>query len=117
MVTRTSRFSHIMPILKSLRCLPVIYRINFKICCLKYRALSLGQPYYLPSLLTKDEILIFCVPHLLTPLLYNVPKKLQQHSLFFLTLHLFFGIIYLKLFILLLHTCPLGKIQKHIYLI
>ena len=31
-VTRTSRFSHITPILKSLHWLPVIYRINFKIC-------------------------------------------------------------------------------------
>ena len=33
-VTRTSRFTHIAPILKSLYWLPVICHINFKICCL-----------------------------------------------------------------------------------
>ena len=46
MVTRTSRFFHILPILKSLHWLPVIYRINFKICCLIHCALSLVKPYY-----------------------------------------------------------------------
>ena len=51
-VTRISRFTHITPILKSLHWLPVSYRINFKICCLTHRAISLGEPYYLRSLLS-----------------------------------------------------------------
>ena len=39
-VTRTSRSSHITPVLKSLHWLPVQYRINFKLCCFPHRALS-----------------------------------------------------------------------------
>ena len=50
-VTRTSRSSHITPVLKSLHWLPVQYRINFKLCCITHRALSLKEPYYLNSLL------------------------------------------------------------------
>ena len=50
-VTRTSRSSHITPLLKSLHWLPVKYRINFKLCCITHRALLLGEPYYLNSLL------------------------------------------------------------------
>ena len=50
-VTRTSRSSHIIPVLKSLHWLPVQYRINFKLCCITHRALSLKEePYYLNSL-------------------------------------------------------------------
>ena len=45
-VTRTSHFTQITPILKSLHLLPVLCRINFKICCLTHRAISLGEPYY-----------------------------------------------------------------------
>ena len=33
-VTRTSRSSHITPLLKSSHWLPVKYRINFKLCCI-----------------------------------------------------------------------------------
>ena len=51
-VTRTCRFTHITPILKSFYWLPVLYRINFTICCLTHRAISLGKPYYLRSLLS-----------------------------------------------------------------
>ena len=50
-VTRTSRSSYITPLLKSLHWLSVQYRINFKLCCITYRALSLGEPHYLNSLL------------------------------------------------------------------
>ena len=46
-VTRTSRSSNITPILKSLYYLPVKYHINFKLCCITQRALSLGEPRYL----------------------------------------------------------------------
>ena len=51
-VTRTSRFTHITPILKSLQWLPVLYCKNFKLCCLSHRAISLGEPYYLRFLLS-----------------------------------------------------------------
>ena len=50
-VTRTSRSSYITHILKSLHWLPVKYRINFNLCCITHRALSLGEPHYLNSLL------------------------------------------------------------------
>ena len=50
-VTRTSRSSHITPVLKSLHWLPVQYRINFKLCCITHRVLSLEGPHYLNSLL------------------------------------------------------------------
>ena len=49
-VTRSVRSSHITPVLKSLHLLPVNYRINFKICCITHRALSLHEPHYLSSL-------------------------------------------------------------------
>ena len=48
---RTSRSSHITPLLKSLHWLPVKYRISFKLCCITHHALSLGEPHYLNSLL------------------------------------------------------------------
>ena len=49
-VTRTSHSSRITPFLKSLHWLPVQYRINFKLCCITHRALSLKEPHYLNSL-------------------------------------------------------------------
>ena len=50
-VTRTSCSSHITPALKSLHWFPVQYHINFKLRCITHRALSLGEPNYLNSLL------------------------------------------------------------------
>ena len=49
--TRTSRSSHITTILKSLHWLRVKYRINFKLCRITQRALSLQESYYLNYLL------------------------------------------------------------------
>ena len=51
-VTRTSRSSHITPLLKSLHWLLAEYLINLKLSCITHRALSLGKPHYLNSLLT-----------------------------------------------------------------
>ena len=45
-VTKSSHFLHITLTLKSLHWLPVFYCINFKICCITHRALSLGEPFY-----------------------------------------------------------------------
>ena len=50
-VTRTSRSSHIIPLLKSLHWLPVKYCINFKLCCITHCTLSLEKPHDLNSLL------------------------------------------------------------------
>ena len=51
-VTNSFNFSHITLTLKSLHWLPEFFRINFKIRCITHRALSLGEPFYLNSLLT-----------------------------------------------------------------
>ena len=48
-VTHTSHLSQITPILKSLFWLPVQYCINFKLCCIAHRTLSLGKSHYLNS--------------------------------------------------------------------
>ena len=46
--------------------------------------------------------------HLFVP----ISKKSTIAFACFLTLHLFFGIIYLTLFVLLLHTCPFEKLEN-----
>ena len=48
-VTHRVRSSHITPILKSLHWLSVNYCINFKICCITHRAVSLHESHYLSS--------------------------------------------------------------------
>ena len=47
-VTKSSRFFHITPLLKSLHWLPVRYRIKFKLC---FQALTSGQPVYIRNML------------------------------------------------------------------
>jgi hypothetical protein len=51
-VFRSSRHSHITPVLKSLHWLPVHFRIKFKICLITHRLLSFNQPPYLSHALT-----------------------------------------------------------------
>ena len=51
-VTKSPRFSHLVPLLKSLHWLPIRHHIIFKICTITYQALSSRQPAYLHSLLT-----------------------------------------------------------------
>ena len=51
-VTCSPRFSRSVPLLKSLRWLPVHYRIIFKICTIAYQALSSTHLAYLNSMLT-----------------------------------------------------------------
>ena len=50
-VTKSPRFCHITPLLKSLHCLPVRYGIKFKLCSLTYQALTSGQPVYIQNML------------------------------------------------------------------
>ena len=51
-ITRTSRFAHITPHLKSLHWLPIRFRIKFKICTLTYKALNTSTPSYLRDCLS-----------------------------------------------------------------
>ena len=51
-VTRSPRFSHSVPLLKSLHWLPVQSRIIFKLCTIAYQTLSSGEPWYLFSMLS-----------------------------------------------------------------
>ena len=55
-ITRTPRFEHITPHLKSLHWLPIRFRINFKICTLTYKALNTGVPSYLRDCLNYRNI-------------------------------------------------------------
>ena len=51
-VTWSPRFSHSVPLLKSLQWLPVRYRIILKICTITHQVLPPKQPAYFHSLLT-----------------------------------------------------------------
>jgi len=51
-VTRSSRFTRSVPLLKSLHWLPLHYRIIFKMYTITYLALSCTQPAYINSMLT-----------------------------------------------------------------
>ena len=114
-VTRTSRSSHITPILKSLHWLPVQYRINFKLCCITHRALSLKEPHYLNSLLINRLNSHSLRSSSLNPLTLPFFNKKSNgfrsfaHAAPFLWNHL--------LFALHLHTYLFEKASKHISLI
>jgi hypothetical protein len=51
-VTRTPKFHHITPILKSLHWLTINQRIQYKVLSLTYKSLKTGHPSYLRSLLS-----------------------------------------------------------------
>ena len=50
-VTNTSKFEHITPILKKLYWLPIKQRIDYKLCLLTYKTLQIQQPtiWFCPS--------------------------------------------------------------------
>ena len=50
-VTKSPRFCHINPLLKSLHWLPARYRIKFKLCSLTYQALTSEQPANIQNML------------------------------------------------------------------
>src|SRR5688572_17404655 len=50
-ITNTSKYEHITPLLKSLHWLPVQHRIRFKLGLIVYKTLNSGQPQYLKSVL------------------------------------------------------------------
>jgi hypothetical protein len=55
-VTKTSKFSHITPVLKSLHWLKIEQCIHYKILSLTHKALDTNCPIYLRSLLTVQDI-------------------------------------------------------------
>ena len=55
LISFTSRFHHITPVLKSLHWLPVEYRILFKVAILTFKILHGLSPDYLKELLTIKE--------------------------------------------------------------
>lgn len=52
-VTKATRFSSSVPLLKSLHWLPIKSRIIFKMCLLTFKALTTNQPQYLRQLLSE----------------------------------------------------------------
>ena len=50
-VTGTTRFNHITPILEKLHWLPIKSRVSFKLATLAFKTRQSGEPGYLPSLL------------------------------------------------------------------
>jgi len=50
-VTKTPKFDHITPVLKSLRWLKIVQRIQYKVASITYKVLQSEQPSYLHSLL------------------------------------------------------------------
>ena len=50
-VTRTSRYSHITPVLKELHWLPVQYRVQYKTLTTTYKALHGQSPEYIQNML------------------------------------------------------------------
>jgi len=54
-VTKTPKFHHITPILKSLHLLKINERIKYKVLSLTYKSLNTGQPSYLRSLLSSPS--------------------------------------------------------------
>ena len=76
-VTRSPRFSHSLPLLKSLHWLPVQYHIIFKVCAVTYQAHSSMQLAYLHSLLTPPR-----QPRLLIYFLFPVLRQMSELELF-----------------------------------
>ena len=101
-VSKSPKFCHINPVLKSLHCLKIQQRIEDKVISITYKTLQSGQPSYLHSLLTvqssratrSSDIITLQRPSIRSrlkvtdrsfthhaPVLRNfLPKQLQQPS-------------------------------------
>ncbi len=55
-LTRSRKYDHITPILRSLHWLPIKFRISYKILLLTYKALNGIAPAYLTSLLSRYSL-------------------------------------------------------------
>ena len=85
-----SHSSHITPNLKYLHWLPVNYCINFKICCITHRALSVHEPHYLSSLFSRQSNSHSLCSSSYNPLLlpFFQKKSYGFHSFSYATPHL-----------------------------
>ncbi len=54
-ITRTRKYDHITPVLRELHWLPVVYRIQFKVLLLVYKALHKEAPQYVVDMLRKRD--------------------------------------------------------------
>ena len=71
-ITRTKKFDHITPVLRELHWLPIIYRIQFKVCLIVFKALQKSAPKYVIEMLkpmgqtntrsTADDIIQLRIP-------------------------------------------------------
>ena len=104
-VTRSVHSSHNSPVFKSLHWLPINFYINFKICCITHRELSLHEPHYFSSLFNFNLILIPFVLPLLVHYYYLISIKNHMVFVHFHTLHLISGITYLIIFVLHQSIC------------
>ena len=100
-ITHSFRSLHITLVLKSLNWLHIIYHINFKICCITHRVLSLHEPHYLSSLFSfrSNSHSPFVLP-LLAHCYYYISIKNHMVFVHFHMLHLISGITYLIIFLL-----------------
>ena len=55
-ITRTPKYSHISPVLKSLHWLKIQERIKFKVCSLTFKALQSSTPQYLRKMLSVQPV-------------------------------------------------------------
>ena len=55
-VTGTSRFDHIQPVIKELHWLPIDYRIKFKVAMLVYKIRQTGRPAYLSDFIYERAV-------------------------------------------------------------
>ena len=93
-VTKSPRFCHITPLLKSLHWLPVRHRIKIKWCSLTYQALTSGQPVYIRNMLRPSRKVRTLRSSDLDQL--NVPRdRTAVGSRAFMLLHLDFGMSFL----------------------
>jgi len=94
-LTRPPRFSHPVPLLKSLHWLPVQSRIIFKLCTIAYQTLSSGEPLHLFSRLSLEPSQENSLHLVFTCFVFLGLKHMLGFVLFQL-LSLLFGIHYLN---------------------
>ena len=116
-VSNSSHLSHITSTLKFSHWHQIFYRINFKMYCVTHRALFLGEPFYLRTLLTHRSNTHSLHSTSFSPLILPYFNKNLTAFVLFLMLHHFSGIIYLILFALRPPTFHLEEISKLTYLI
>ena len=115
-VTKSPRFCHITPLLKSLHWLPVRYMIKFMLCSLTYQALPNGQPVYIRNMLQPLRKVRTLRSGDLDQLKVHGSQPWNAAEPFLL-LHLDFAKNILSKFALRKHKLVSGRNWKHIFLV